>query len=74
MKKLIFALLLMLVLAGCATMTYKTPDGTEVTYSRLLTTSDTIKGTVGGATIETTGTKIDTATLQAILQLMGTVK
>ena len=64
-----------LILTGCATMTYQSPDGTTVTYTRFMTGSDTIKGTIKDAKIESQGQKaIDPATLQAVFDILGKVK
>ncbi len=73
MKRLLF-ILLAFTLSGCASLTYQSPDGTKVTYTRLFTASDTIKGTLGTATIESQGQKIDATTLNAILNILGAVK
>ena len=73
MKKL-FIFLVCLCFVGCATLSYEAPDGTKVSYSRFLTGSDSIKGTLGTATIESQGQKaIDPASLQSILNILGTV-
>lgn len=70
MKYLLIAL--MIFMAGCASLTYESPDGTKVTYTRFMTGSDTIKGSVPGASIESQGQKaIDPETLQNILQLLA---
>lgn len=63
------------LLTGCASLTYRSPDGTKVTYTRVLTGSDTIKGKLPGASIESQGQKaIDPATLEAIINVLGAVK
>lgn len=54
MRKLIL-LLCVLMLSGCACLTYEDKDGTKVTYTRFMTGSDTIKGRAGTATIEAQG-------------------
>lgn len=59
-------------LVGCAHLTYQSPDGVRITYSRLFTSSDIIKGKVGDASIEAKGQHvIDPAALQAILNILG---
>lgn len=73
--RIIIAILLALILSGCACLTYQTPDGTKVTYTRLFTGSDAIKGTVGSATIESQGQKnLDPAALQLLLDVFKSVK
>jgi hypothetical protein len=67
--------LTLIVLTACASASYKITDGaktTEVSYSRLLTTSDSMKATVPGANVEIGGQKIDAATLNALLGILGT--
>ena len=74
MKYLVIVFVLFLI-CGCARLTYQAPDGTKVTYSRLFTSSDIIKGKVGDASIEARGQHvIDPAALQAILSILGNVK
>jgi len=76
MRKVIIALAICMVLAGCASMTYIAPDGTQVRYQRFCTGSDSIKAALpSGAGIETQGQKsFDPATLQAIFDILGKVK
>ena len=70
MRKLI-CICTIFILTGCASLTYKSPDGTKVTYSRLFTTSDVIEGKVGEASIRARGQQvIDPAALQAILGIL----
>lgn len=64
----------LLMIQGCARLNYETKDGTKVTYTRLLTTSDSIKGDVGDAKVQVSKQQIDTTTLQAIIQLLGAVR
>ncbi|MEN6375535.1 MAG: hypothetical protein ABFD75_12275 [Smithella sp.] len=77
MKK-IFVLLMALALTGCASLSYEAKEGTKetkVSYSRLFTTSDKISGELpGGAKIESNNQKIDAATIEAILKLLGTIQ
>lgn len=65
---------LCLLLTGCATMQYKAPDGTEINYTRLATTSDSIRAEVGNATVESNGQKIDAKILQAITEFLKAVQ
>lgn len=65
---------LLFLQAGCAALKYETADGTKVTYTRFLTTSDSISGDVGDAKVQVSKQQIDTTTLQAIIQLLGAVK
>jgi hypothetical protein len=67
-----FIALALVILSGCASLTYEAADGSRVTYTRFLTGSDSIKGKLPGASIESKGQKaIDPETLQSILQLFG---
>lgn len=64
-----------LLLTGCASMTYTSPDGTTVTYTRFMTGSDTIKGKLPGASIESHGQKsIDPTILELLLKALETAK
>lgn len=74
MRKLIL-LLCALMLSGCASLTYTAPDGTQVTYTRFMTGSDTIKGRAGTATIEAQGQKqYDPNILQSLAEILSKVK
>jgi uncharacterized protein YceK len=70
MKSIIIGIAILL-LTGCASLSYETKDGTKVTYTRLFATNDILKAEVGNAKVEINGQKIDTATLQAIINLIG---
>lgn len=76
MKKLT-VLILIILLSGCANLTYQVTDGaktTKVTYNRLFTTADNIKGQVGdNVKVEASGQKIDATTLNALLQILSAV-
>jgi hypothetical protein len=71
-------IVLVLLISGCASMTYnQAPDGNiKVTYWRLFTGSDSIKGQLNKETkISVTGQKsIDPATLETIINILGAVK
>lgn len=74
-RRRVIVVIMCLLLSGCASLTYQSPDGTTVTYTRFMTGSDTIKGTIKDASIESQGQKaIDPATLQAIINILGAVK
>jgi len=73
MKSIIFGLAI-LTLTGCASLSYENKDGTKVKYTRFFATNDSIKAEVENAKVEINGQKIDTATLQALLNLVGTAK
>jgi uncharacterized protein YceK len=74
-RRRVIVVIMCLLLSGCASLTYQAPDGTKVTYTRVMTGSDTIKGTIKDASIESQGQKaIDPATLQAIINILGAVK
>ena len=74
MKKILAIILVALFLSGCASLTFESKDGTKVTYHRFLTTATKIEAQVGDAELRMNNQKIDTATLQALLNLLGTVK
>lgn len=62
----------MVLLTGCATLTYQAPDGTKVTYTRIMTGSDSIKGKLPGGEIESQGQKsIDPAFLELVLKALA---
>lgn len=65
MKKTLI-ILMVIVLSGCATLSYKAPDGTEVNYTRFATTSDNITGQLGNAQIESKGQAIDTKVIESL--------
>lgn len=62
------------VCSGCARLQYETRDGTRVTYTRLFTTSDSIKGNVGEARIAVTKQEINTTIAEALLKLLTAAK
>jgi uncharacterized protein YceK len=72
--KVLIVLLVCVALCGCASLSYETKDGTKVSYFRLFTTADKVKGNVGTATIEVNNQKIDLEALQSVLNLMGIMK
>lgn len=75
MKKLAIVLTICMALTGCATLTYESPDGTKVSYTRFCTGSDSIKGQAGTATIEAQGQKqLDPAVIELLLQAAKMVK
>jgi hypothetical protein len=74
-RRRVIVVIMCLLLSGCASLTYQAPDGTKVIYMRVMTGSDTIKGTIKDASIESQGQKaIDPATLEAIINILGAVK
>jgi hypothetical protein len=67
-----FIALALVMLTGCASLTYEAADGSRVTYTRFMTGSDSIKGKLPGASIESKGQKaIDPETLNNVLQLLA---
>lgn len=70
MRKLTLIIIMtVFILQGCATLTYESPDGTKVTYTRFCTGSDSIKGQAGTATIEAQGQKqLDPAVIELLLE------
>ena len=73
MKKTLI-ILLVIVLSGCATLSYKAPDGTEVSYTRFATNSDNITGQIGDATINSQGQKVDTKIIDALTNLVNAAR
>jgi uncharacterized protein YceK len=72
MKALILVVMVM-VLIGCTSLNYTTADGTSVTYTRFMTNADSIVAKVGTAKVEVNGSKIDAASLQAIVNILNGV-
>lgn len=64
----------LLMMQGCASLSYETQDGTRVTYSRFLTSSDSIKGNVGTAKVEFQNQQINLEAVTALLNLLAGVK
>lgn len=62
------------LIMGCASVTYESKDGTKITYSRFMTTSEKLKVEVDGATAEVNGQEIDTKALKAIGAIVGAVR
>jgi uncharacterized protein YcfL len=73
MKKILLVVLLTFTLVGCASLTYQTPEGTKVTYRRLLTGADMIKGQVGNATVEAKGQQqtLDADKINTLIKILG---
>jgi len=71
MKTIMALLFVAVLLAGCAHMTYETPDGTKVGYTRIWTSADSIEGNVGTAKVKVGGQKNNTEFLNAITALVG---
>jgi phage-related protein len=72
MKRLLLLALIIGMISGCASATYRVTDGTKVTeviYNRFLTTADFLKAKVGEANINIGKQQIDTALLQSVLGL-----
>lgn len=74
MKKIGILAIFILALSGCAHTQYKAPDGTEVSYTRLFTTSDSIKAEVGAAKIESNGQKVDAEIVKALTNLVNAAR
>lgn len=70
--KLLALSIILILLAGCAAVTYKTADGTEVTYRRFLISQDSIEAKVGDATVKANGQKVDNAALLALISALAT--
>lgn len=65
--KTILCIVCLMLLVGCASVSYQTADGTKVKYTRVFTTADSIEATVGTATVKANGQRIDSEALAAIL-------
>jgi uncharacterized protein YceK len=72
--KAFLLLAIIFILSGCASLTFESKDGTKVTYTRFLTTATKIEAKVADAELNMNNQKIDTATLQALLSLLGGLK
>jgi ABC-type glycerol-3-phosphate transport system substrate-binding protein len=66
---IIIALGIMALIGGCASVSYESPDGTKVSYTRFLTNADNIKAKVGDSSVEANGVKLDWATIQYLMGL-----
>ena len=70
--------LLLGCIVNCSSLNCEITDGTQTTkvsYLRLFTTSDDIKGELpGGYKLESVNQKIDTKTIEAIIRLAGIVQ
>ena len=67
MKK-IAVLLAVLLLSGCAALSYQSPDGTRVDYVRVFTTTDTITGEIAGAKVEVRGQNVNLDEIRAVTE------
>jgi hypothetical protein len=72
--KAFLLLAIIFILAGCASLTFESKDGTKVTYTRFLTTATKIEAQVGDAALKMDNQKINTDQLQALLNLLGMMK
>lgn len=69
--KALIVVALVAALSGCAMVSYTTPDGTKVTYSRFMTSSDSIEAKVGDADVKANGQKIDIEAVAALLSAVA---
>jgi hypothetical protein len=67
--KYLIVVLCLVILSGCASVSYESPDGTKVNYTRFLTSADNIKAKVGDSSVEANGVKLDWATIQYLMGL-----
>ncbi len=77
MKTIIYLIgvgIVLAMIAGCARVQYIKPDGTQVAYTRLLTTSDSIEVNVDGAKAKVTKQEINTAIVEALLKALAAVQ
>lgn len=56
---LLIAVCCLVLLNGCASLSYKTANGTEVTYTRFLTSMDSIEAKVGEAYVKANKIEVD---------------
>lgn len=65
--------LVVLVLGGCASVSYETKDGTKVSYTRFLTSMDSIEASANkdGASVKANNVR---AELEALLKILGGTK
>lgn len=76
-RSVLFIVILLLsavLLSGCASLTFESKDGTKISYTRFLTTATVIEASVGDASLKMNNQKIDTAQLQALLNLLSMTK
>lgn len=57
-------------MVGCASVTYKTSDGTEVSYTRFLSSADSIEAKLGTTYVKANKVGIDAETLQYVLGIL----
>jgi hypothetical protein len=75
MKRWTVLIVIAMCISGCASLAYESADGARVTYRRFLTGSDSIKGALPGASIESTGQQaIDPAVMAALVQILSAAK
>ena len=60
--------LVLLSTVGCAGMVYRDKDGNRVMYGRFLATTDSIKGTVPGASVEVTGQNFNLDAIRVVTE------
>jgi hypothetical protein len=74
MKTIIIILSALAICSGCAWTSYTREDANGkiiVSHSRLFTVNDNIEANVGGSTVKVSGQKIDAATLQYLIKILG---
>jgi hypothetical protein len=78
MKKIIIVTIVSVcaiwLLSGCAWTSYTREDVNgkiTVSHGRLFTVNDNIEANVGGSTVKVSGQKIDAATLQYLIKILG---
>lgn len=79
MKKLpittyLLILLSVMFLASCSTLKYEASDGTKVSYNRFLTSTDSIKGEVKGASVEVGKTSPEMSLIEALITVLNNKK
>jgi hypothetical protein len=74
LKVTLFVVLCVCLLHGCASVNYTKPDGTQIQYTRFLTTNDSLDVTIGDSSAKINGQKIDAETLAKFINMLGAVK
>ena len=66
--------LAMVVLVGCTSVSYKTPDGTEISYTRLFTNVGSIEAKTGNTQVKVSDTTVDPAVAKFVADFMAALK
>jgi len=76
MKQYLFVLMFIIlsICYSCASVQYEKADGTKISYTRFLTTNDSLDVEVGDSKAKVNGQKIDAEALAKFINMIGAVK